>query len=168
MASRKSSKNGTPTNLKLFGKLMWQKCEAVFFIFKFLMLHQKQQSATRGFSQICTNPIIPNLYKTNREVQNLGILLHVGDRPLEPISLIWWFQKKKAINLPKSSKNLDCLIIFFLEIWQSFLKTFQKFLWPCCLGPSFVTKWQILATEIIICMKEYEFSFLSHKWFYIV
>jgi hypothetical protein len=52
------------------------------------MLHQKQQSATRGFRQICTNPIIPNPYKTNREVQNLGILLHVGDRPLEPISLI--------------------------------------------------------------------------------
>jgi hypothetical protein len=70
---------------------MWQKCEAVVFIFKFLMFHQKQRSAARVFSksvQICTNPIIPNLYKTNREVQNLGILLHIGDQPFEPTSLI--------------------------------------------------------------------------------
>jgi hypothetical protein len=27
-------------------------------------------------------------YKTNREVKNLGILLHVGE-PLKPISSIW-------------------------------------------------------------------------------
>jgi hypothetical protein len=67
---------------------MWQKCEAVVFILKFLMSHQKQRSATRGFSQIYTNPIIPNLYKTNREVQNLGILLHVDDQPLELTSVI--------------------------------------------------------------------------------
>jgi hypothetical protein len=88
VAAGQSWKNGTPTNLKHFGKLMWQKCEAVVFIFKFLMFHQKQRSATRGFSQICTNPIIPNLYETNREVQNLGILLHIGDQPFEPTSLI--------------------------------------------------------------------------------
>ncbi len=52
-------------------------------------------------------------YKTNREIENLRIILHV-DKLLKPISYIW--QKKKAINLPKSYKNLGNFITFFLEM----------------------------------------------------
>ncbi len=51
-------------------------------------------------------------YKTNAELENLGILLHVGI----PLGYIWRFQKKKAKNLPKSSKNLGHFIIFILEM----------------------------------------------------
>jgi hypothetical protein len=82
-------------------------------------------------------------YKTNRELENLAILLHV-DEPLEPISWIWWFQKNKARNLHKSSKNLgNCkkksskCDDFFLEL------NFVFFPWPCCLGLFIIAKWWI-------------------------
>jgi hypothetical protein len=52
-------------------------------------------------------------YKTNREIENLRIILLV-DKLLKPISYIW--QKKKARNLPKSYKNLGNFIAFFLEM----------------------------------------------------
>jgi hypothetical protein len=62
-----------------------------------------------------------DLTKTSREVENGGILLHV-DEPLEPISYIWRFQKKKekTRNLPKSFKNLGSFETFFLQMWRLF------------------------------------------------
>jgi hypothetical protein len=52
-------------------------------------------------------------YKTDREIENLRIILHV-DKLLKPITYIW--QKKIARNLPKSYKNLGNFITFFLEM----------------------------------------------------
>jgi hypothetical protein len=71
------------------------------------MLLQKWWSTIRGFTKYN--------YKTNREIENLEILSHVG-KPLEVIFLKWWFQNKKVKNLPKSSKNIGNFISFFMEI----------------------------------------------------
>ncbi len=76
-------------------------------------------------------------YKTNREIENLRIILLV-EKLLKPISYIW--QKKKARNLPKSYKNLGNFITFFLEMWQFFWKISKKFLRPCCFGIVFFNK----------------------------
>ncbi len=76
-------------------------------------------------------------YKTNREIENLRIILLV-DKLLKPISYIW--QKKKARNLPKSYKNLGNFIAFFLEMWQFFWKFSKEFIWPCCFGLVFLNK----------------------------
>jgi len=62
---------------------------------------------------------------TKKEIKNLEILLHV-DESLQPISEMWWFQKKKARNLPKFSKDLHNFITFFLENVTMFLEIFQK------------------------------------------
>jgi hypothetical protein len=42
------------------------------------------------------------------------------------LAKIWGFQKKKATNLPTSSKNLDNFITFFLEIWGFYFEICQK------------------------------------------
>jgi hypothetical protein len=78
---------------------------SVFFFFSVLSCcsksgHQPQEDLAKSD------------YKTNAELENLGILLHVGI----PLGYIWRFQKKKAKNLPKSSKNLGHFIIFILEM----------------------------------------------------
>jgi hypothetical protein len=68
-----------------------------FFIYQFSHVVPKV-----GISQ---DDVGKSSYKTNRKEKNLRILLHV-DEPLKFINQIWQFQKKKARNLLKFSKNL--------------------------------------------------------------
>lgn len=56
-------------------------------------------------------------YKINRELENLGIRLHVVE-PQEPIKLNMAISKEKILEiyLPKSSQNLDDFKIVYLVI----------------------------------------------------
>jgi hypothetical protein len=73
-------------------------------------------------------------YKTNREVENLRILLHVG-QPIEPINKIWQLQKERKLEIcPNPPKVLTFAKLFSLNC-DDFLGNFpNSSLSAYCLG----------------------------------
>jgi hypothetical protein len=67
--------------------------------------------------------------------KNLGILLHVGE-PLEPISWIWIFKKRK-LEISQNPPKILTISHFFSLKCGHFWKVSKMFLWLCCLGPFF-------------------------------
>jgi len=81
-------------------QLIQQSVEAVFFFFFFPIFSCCSKSGDQPQKDLAKSG-----YKTNRQIENLGILLHVGET-LERVSYIWRFQKENTKNLPKISKNV--------------------------------------------------------------
>jgi hypothetical protein len=94
----------------------------------------------------------------NLRKKNLGILLHVG-KTRRTYNLIPGFQKKKARNLPKSSKNLDNFFITFF--FKLFLKNFQKVLLTMLLGIFLLTNCRIFPTkkDSLACNNKYAHTY---------